>query len=59
VYVARGEELVPVRVQTGISDSRFTEVTGGDLKAGERVAVEELVSGQKGAGGQPFRIRAF
>ena len=26
-------------VRTGISDGRFTEVTGGDLAAGDRVVV--------------------
>jgi HlyD family secretion protein len=58
VYVARGDALAPVRIQTGISDSRHTEVAGGELKAGDKVAVEEL-AGQKAAGSQPFRFRAF
>jgi HlyD family secretion protein len=58
VYVVRGEALAPVRIQTGISDSRYTEVAGGELKAGDRVAVEEL-AGQKAGGAQPFRFRAF
>jgi HlyD family secretion protein len=59
VYVARGEALAAVRIQTGISDSRFTEVAGGELKAGDRVAVEELVGQKSGSGQQPFRFRAF
>jgi HlyD family secretion protein len=58
VYVARGDVLVPMRIQTGISDSRYTEVAGGELKAGDRLAVEEL-AGQQPGGSQPFRFRAF
>lgn len=61
VYVARGQELVPVTLQTGISDGKFVEVTGGELKAGDRVALQNRVGdGSKGggAGGAP-RVRAF
>ena len=62
VHVVRGEELVPVTVQTGISDGKFVEVTGGELKEGDRVAVQNRVSDKGGAlsssGGAP-RMRAF
>jgi HlyD family secretion protein len=58
VYLARGEALAPVRIQAGISDTRYTEVLGGELHAGDKVAVEEL-PGQKAGGSQPFRFRAF
>lgn len=61
VYVLRGESLARVPVRTGISDGRSTVVTGGELKAGERVVVEELAAERKPASGsgQPFRIRGF
>jgi HlyD family secretion protein len=60
VYVARGEELVPVNIQTGLSDGKFLEVTGGEVKAGDRVATQNRVA--DGAGGSstaPPRVRAF
>jgi HlyD family secretion protein len=39
VYVVEGNSLRPVAIQLGITDNRNTEVTGGDLKAGDRVVV--------------------
>lgn len=60
VYVARGEELVPINIQTGLSDGKFLEVTGGELKVGDRVATQNRVA--DGAGGSstaPQRVRAF
>lgn len=62
VYVARGQELVPVTIQTGISDGKYVEITGGELKAGDRVALQNRVAdGSKGggAGGTAPRVRAF
>ncbi|MFO1319367.1 MAG: efflux RND transporter periplasmic adaptor subunit [Burkholderiales bacterium] len=63
VHVVRGQELVPVPVQLGITDGKFVEVTGGELKAGDRIALQNRVGdGSKGggpaAGGAP-RVRAF
>ncbi|MCC7547632.1 MAG: efflux RND transporter periplasmic adaptor subunit [Burkholderiales bacterium] len=62
VYVARGQLLQPVEVAVGISDGRFSAVTGGELSRGDRVAVEQLQGEGKPAGGatpQPFRFRTF
>ena len=65
VYVVRGEEVVPVTIQTGITDGRMIEVTGGDLKAGDRLVVQHRVSDKAGAGGglpgtgTAARVRAF
>jgi HlyD family secretion protein len=61
VYVLRGEALARVPVRTGISDGRSTVVTGGELKIGDQVVVEELTAeGEPAAGtGRPFRIRGF
>lgn len=61
VYVRRGDALEPVEVSVGITDGRYSVVTGGAVKAGDRVAVEELQSERKASGtsSQPFRIRAF
>ena len=44
VYMVDGKQLKPVSVQLGITDNRNTEVTGGDLKPGDKV-----VSGDKPA----------
>ena len=44
-YVLENGELKPVSVQVGITDNRNTEVVGGDLKAGDRVAVGENTNG--------------
>lgn len=60
VQVLREGKLQPVPLNLGIADSRFTEVLGGDIKADDKVAVEELAA-DRGSGGaqQPFRVRAF
>lgn len=42
VWVLRDGEAVPVEVQTGASDGRMTEVTGGALEAGTEVITEAL-----------------
>jgi HlyD family secretion protein len=42
VHVPEGRQLKPIAIETGISDTRHTEVTAGDLKAGDRVVVEDL-----------------
>ncbi len=42
VYVLRDGKLVQLRVKTGITDRRFTELTGNDLKEGDQVVVEEV-----------------
>lgn len=39
VYVIDGKDLKPVNVQIGITDNRNTEITGGDLKPGDRVVI--------------------
>jgi HlyD family secretion protein len=58
VFVLRGDSIVPVPVQTGITDGRYTEVAGGELKAGERVVLEDNQPDQS-RGQQPFRMRPF
>jgi HlyD family secretion protein len=42
VYVMAGKRLRPVAIETGIADSRRTEVVSGDLKPGDRVVLEDL-----------------
>jgi HlyD family secretion protein len=58
VYIVRGSELVGVPVQAGISDGRSTEITGGDLKAGDEVVVRDRQPAAEPSGPQqPFRVR--
>ncbi len=58
VLVLRDGRLHEVRVKTGITDRRHTEITGGELKAGDRVVVEELSDAALKAGGpQPRGLR--
>lgn len=60
VYVVRGTELVSIPVQTGISDGRSTEITGGEIKAGEEVVVrDKFPAPEAGGTQQPFRLRPF
>ncbi len=39
VHVVDGKEIRPISVQIGITDGRNTEITGGDLKPGERIII--------------------
>ncbi|PWT72207.1 MAG: efflux RND transporter periplasmic adaptor subunit [Proteobacteria bacterium] len=58
-YVIRDDEITPVRLKTGITDGKYTEVLEG-LKAGDRVVVEDNLPEPRAPGGQtPFRMRAF
>ena len=60
VYVVRGNALVKVPVQTGISDGRSTEITGGEIKAGDEVVVQDkLPPAEPGGPQSPFRMRAL
>jgi HlyD family secretion protein len=53
VYVVDGKELKAVGIQIGITDNRNTEVTGGDLKPGDRVVIGDLSAG---TGGKPSSV---
>ncbi|WP_435626625.1 efflux RND transporter periplasmic adaptor subunit [Candidatus Ferrigenium straubiae] len=61
VYVLEQGELVPVNVSLGITDGRNTEITGGDLKAGDQVVTGEIqaAGSAPAASGTPMRMRMF
>lgn len=62
VYVLRNSELKPVSVTLGITDNRSTEVVGGDLKAGDLVAVGDALpagGGAAQAGSKTVGLRMF
>lgn len=40
-YVLENGQIKPVRLATGITDNRYTEVLGGDLKEGAAVIIED------------------
>jgi HlyD family secretion protein len=45
LYVVDGKAIRPVAVELGITDNRMTEISGGDLKAGDVVVVGEKPTG--------------
>jgi len=60
IYVLRADGITPVPLQAGITDGRYTEVLGGDLKVGDRVVLEDNQPDQGARGAQqPFRMRPF
>lgn len=59
VYILQGDSLKAVPVQLGITDNRNTEVAGGDLKAGDQVAVGEVQPASENKAGSPVRLRLF
>jgi HlyD family secretion protein len=59
VYVLRGDTLVPVSVTLGITDNRNTEVTGGELKAGDRVVTGDALAGKPLTSSNPTMRRLF
>ncbi|HEV8693319.1 MAG TPA: efflux RND transporter periplasmic adaptor subunit [Lysobacter sp.] len=44
VHVLRGGKIEAVAVQTGITNGRVTEITGGDLREGDIAVVEDLAA---------------
>lgn len=58
VWVLRAEDISPLELQTGITNGRHTEITGGLLAEGEAVVVEDLKPVDKKDGGGP-RMRLF
>lgn len=52
VHVLRGGKPKPVRVVTGLTDGRFSEVRGEDLKEGDDVVTAEAQPGQRNGGQQ-------
>jgi HlyD family secretion protein len=55
VWVLRAGQPEPVPVTAGLSDTTFVEITSGDLKAGDKVIVNEIRSGEKKTSGSPPR----
>lgn len=47
VFVLKKGKLIPVKVSLGITDNRNTEIVGGELKAGDKVALGEAQTDNK------------
>lgn len=59
VHVLSDNQLKPVNVTLGITDNRFTEITSGDLKAGDKVVTGEATGAERSGSSNPLRIRMF
>ena len=60
VHVLSEGRLKPLKISTGITDARFTEVVGGELKEGDRVITgENLPNAAPAASSSTFRMRLF
>jgi HlyD family secretion protein len=59
VWVPERRLVRPVTVQIGLSDGLVTEVTGGDLRAGQPVVVGEGAGADTGDEPSPFTPRIF
>lgn len=58
VYLLDKDKLVPVNVSIGITDSRNTEITAGELRAGDQIVVGEAQAANKSetGGARPMRM---
>ena len=59
LYRVEGDKLVPVPVTIGLANNQYTEITSGDLKAGDHVVVEDLAPPGGGKAPGSFRFRVF
>jgi len=56
IYILKDGKPTAVRIHAGITDGRFTAITGRDLKAGDKVIVSDLqAEGKPQAGGNAPR----
>lgn len=58
VYVLENGQLKPIQITLGITDNRFTEVLGGELKEGSAVIIEDSQPPAKDSGA-PRGMRLF
>lgn len=56
VWVLRGDTPERVPVSTGLDDGSFVEITGGGLKAGDRVIVSAVRQARKASAAAPPRL---
>lgn len=56
VYVLENGQAKPVRIATGITDNRMTEVVSGDLSEGAKVVIADRKSSAKDSGSRGMRL---
>ena len=56
VYKLEKGELVPINVSAGITDNRNTEITAGELKAGDQLVIGEMEPADKAKNTPPMRL---
>lgn len=62
VYIQEAGQAKPVRIKTGITDNRVTEMLSGEIHEGDAVIVEErgaTDTAGSGPGSSSFRVRMF
>lgn len=57
VYLLPGNRPVPVNVSIGITDGNFTEIVNGEIKAGDKVIISEVVDKKESE--SKFKLRVF
>ena len=56
VYLFKNEQLIPVKVVTGITDNMMSELVSGDLKEGDLVVTKELKDRKSNNSSFKFRM---
>jgi len=60
IYVLAGkDELKPVRVRTGISDGKFTEIVEGEIQPGDKIVVGQATAKVESSARPPGGGRMF
>ena len=57
IYQVKDGTPVPLLISTGITDGNFTEITGGDIKAGDSLIVRDASDDNKPE--RKLRFRMF
>ena len=56
IYMFEKDKIKPVRVSVGITDNRFTEIVGDEIKEGAAVIIEDLEPVAKDSGSKGMRL---
>lgn len=57
VYLLKQDKPEPININTGITDGRFTEITEGNIKIGDRVITREIADSGESKSKFKFRMR--
>ena len=57
LYVLSGDRPRPVQVGTGITDGNYTEILSGEVQAGDRAVISEVVNKKEAE--SKFKLRVF